>query len=215
MKILKVSVCAVAMASSLLSLSALAETPHHEWKPAYGGGHSAEELMVLIAEDALAQDPNATVEFEFTVDVVVDGVQIVDDLAGLPSVSPESNEIPMTSDGQRISQATISVPFSTENYFVDGRLDSTLMLGSLGDTLANLREKPSLKNKHKTGLQSHPSNASNCGGYPLGSTFSASTSNCLAKITSTYQCMPNANGGKDWFLISQDILPAEYDCISP
>lgn len=199
----------------LFSAPAVADFEQQVWEPVYGGGLSAEELMVRVAEDALAQDPDAVVSFEISVEAVVDGVQTIGDVKGLPGLEDQSVD-GVLAQGSEISSATISIPIIVSQYQVDGILDSQLMSSSLAEMLANLRERESEKRKGEDFSIQHFGNQSNCGGYPLGTRVTTTSVSCIFGTTvSRYQCLPNADGGKDWFLTGQDHFPPDVACLDP
>jgi hypothetical protein len=214
LKLVKGIALAASMVGTLCASTVLADREPVPWGPVYGGGYSLEELMVMRTEELLALDPESTIEFKFNVNVVVDGVQKVKDMRGLPTrgemidgkITPESN----------ISSASMTIPISTSDYIKNGELDSVLMLTEVEKMLIRLREPEALSSDELGSRVNSPSNAPNCGGYGLGSTYSETWSSCVfGQITSHYECRPNATGGKDWFLTGQDFAPPDVACIDP
>jgi hypothetical protein len=170
--------------------------------------------MVMRTEELLALDPDSTVEFKVNVEVVVDGVQQVEDVSGLPTraevidgkITPNSS----------ITSASMTVPVSSSDYIKNGQLDAVFMLTEVEKMLVRLREPEGLVSDELVSRVNSPSNAPNCGGYALGTTYSETWDSCIfGKITSHYECRPNATGGKDWFLTGQDFAPPDVACIDP
>lgn len=210
---------------ALLNLSAFAAGDERLWEPAHGGGLTVSEIIAIDTENALAIDPESTVQVSISIPLVMEGVQLVDDVSGLPGLENglEVNEVTapgfsdhgMPADGN-IESAVITLPFDTGSYITDGSLNYGAMEFDLQQLVHKLVDSSNVsigKNKNWQSTQ-NGSNQSNCGGYSLGSTFSVSQNmGCLGTIKNTYQCQPNATGGRDWFVTSTERFPAEHDII--
>jgi len=169
------------------------------------------EIMTELAEEALAIDPNAQVEFVVTIPTISDGNVKSDNLSGLP-VDDRGADGVYNRRGEKIREMSVSIPFSANDYIVDGHLDSAKMHYETGDILTRLATTGSVQSKNDMRTQ-NALNYANCGGFPVGTQITDTTNNCFGTTTSTYQCIATGDGQKDWILMSQEFYPAEAACI--
>jgi hypothetical protein len=99
---------------------------------AYSGELSPAELMVEEYQRIMALDPNAKVTFEVSIPVIKNGKVIVQNVDGLPLGKDEFNRYP--------SEATITVPISTEGFRNQDGFDAAAFKAAVDDQLRHLRE---------------------------------------------------------------------------
>lgn len=179
-----------------------------------GVGYPGSYTIADIVDDHIAKtfeaDPDAKINITVSIPAIKNNKALVNDLSGLP--------IHKSADEHAITNATIEIPFSVEDFKTGSEFDSLAFLDHLSSSLERLTVPLSNQSKSKdsgASTQAHGlQDMSNCGGYPVGTSLTITTSSCLiGTISNTYTCQSNpVTGGKDWYITSSYSMPPSTTC---
>jgi len=179
----------------------------------FDGAMTPAEIMTVLTEEALANDPDAHVEFVISIPSVAEGAVNSDELSGLP-IKGQSGDSAIAQDGAQVRSMTVSIPFTANDYIQDGGFDSNRLLSEADAILSRLASPRQASGKGGMRTQS-PLDSPNCGGYPQGTTVTVTTTSCAGTTQKTFTCSASGGGQNDWIVTSQDFFPAENSCINP
>src|SRR5699024_6267245 len=144
---------------------------------AFEGEMTPAEIMTVLTEEALADDPDAQVEFVVSIPSVTEGSVNTEDLSGLP-IEGQATDGAFAQGGDKIQSMTVSIPFTANDYIVDGHFDGGKMLLETDATLSRLASTGQAESKG--GIRTQGAlDSPNCGGYPQGTTVTVTTANCF------------------------------------
>ncbi|MCF6288171.1 MAG: hypothetical protein L3J53_02910 [Proteobacteria bacterium] len=172
---------------------------------AFTGDTTLGEMLLNLPTDKF-MGKNDVIKIEVRMPIVQDSKQLVANLDSLPM-----DRAKMQDEEHTLTKADLYVPLEY-SVFLKSNAGSDII--DFADYIDSMLNKLTIPSADDDMTKSRLANASNCGGFSLGTTYTYSFTSCLGSTTTELTCQTNARtGGNDWFITGQTYTPPASGCL--